>query len=159
MRSFCSRLMKKVLRINVLLLIFGIFSFSNADENERFIYPQAPKSNQVDDYFGTKVADPYRPLEDAGSEATRKWIEAENKLTFGYLEKIPERRRINERLTALWNYERYGVPFHEGSSYFFSKNTGLQNQSVFYVASNLSGEPRALLDPNTLSKDGTIALS
>jgi prolyl oligopeptidase len=151
--------MKKILQIEIVLCLFGIFSFSNADQNERFVYPSAPKSHQVDDYFGGNVPDPYRPLEDADSEATRKWIEAENKLTFAYLEKIPERKRINERLTALWNYERYGVPFHEGGSYFFSKNTGPQNQSVFYVASSLPGEPRALLDPNILSKDGTIALS
>jgi prolyl oligopeptidase len=151
--------MKKFLQINILVCFLGIFAFSNAAENGAFVYPQAPKSAQVDDYFRTKVADPYRPLEDPDSEATRKWIEAENKLTFGYLEKIPERKRINERLTTLWNYERYNVPFHESSSYFFSKNTGLQNQSVLYVASKLPGEPRVLLDPNTLSKDGTIALS
>src|SRR5438105_4345332 len=150
--------MKKFLHINVFLALSGIFSFSNADENERFVYPQA-KSDQVNDYFGTKVADPYRRLEDADSEATRKWIEAENKLTFSYLEAIPERKRINKRLTALWNYERYGVPFHAGGSYFFSKNSGLQNQSVLYAAANLPGEPRVLLDPNALSKDGTIALS
>jgi prolyl oligopeptidase len=126
---------------------------------DKLVYPAAPKSNQVDDYFGTKVADPYRGLEDADSEPTRKWIEAENKLTFGYLEKIPERKRINERLTALWDYERYGVPFHEGGNYFFSKNTGLQNQSVLYNTPRLPGEPRILFDPNTLSQDGTIALS
>jgi len=141
----------------LLFLFFGSSILSGADE--KLVYPQAPTSDQTDDYFGTKVADPYRPLEDADSEPTRKWIEEENKLTFGYLEKISERKRINERLTALWNYERYGVPFHEGGNYFFSKNSGLQNQSVLYIAPHLPGESRVLLDPNTLSPDGTIALS
>ena len=126
---------------------------------EKVVYPKAPTAGQTDDYFGTRVADPYRPLEDVDSEATRKWIEAENKLTFDYLANIPERKRINERLTALWNYERYGVPFREGGNYFFSKNTGLQNQSVLFVAPKLPGDSRALLDPNTLSPDGTVALS
>src|SRR4051812_15901924 len=89
-------------------------------------YPPAPKSEQVDDYHGTKVADPYRELENLDSEPTRKWIEGENKLTFDYLAAIPEVPRINKRLTALWNYEKYNVPFHQGGQYFFSKNTGLQ---------------------------------
>jgi prolyl oligopeptidase len=124
-----------------------------------FVYPQPPKSDQVDDYHGTKVADPYRELENADSAPTRKWIEAENKLTFDYLAAIPERSRINQRLTALWNYEKYTVPFHEGGRYFFSKNTGLQNQSVLYVANALPGEPHTLIDPNLLSKDGTTAIT
>src|SRR5437867_3102364 len=130
-----------------------------ADNQSHFLYPRAPKSNQIDNYFGTKVADPYRELENADSKPTQKWIEAENKLTFDYLGKIPERKQIKDRLTALWNYERYGVPFHEGDKYFFTKNTGLQNQSVLYVAPNVPGESRVLIDPNTLSKDGTVALS
>src|SRR5919198_2116123 len=130
-----------------------------AHAEEKLAYPKAPASDQVDDYFDVKVRDPYRPLEDLDSEATRKWIEAENKLTFDYLAKIPERERIGKRLTILWNYERYGVPFREGGQYFFPKNTGLQNQSVIYVAANLPGELRSLLDPNTLSPDGTIAVS
>ncbi len=123
-----------------------------------FVYPKAQKSNQTDNYFGTKVADLYRGLENADSSPTKKWIEAENKLTYDFLASIPEREKINKRLTALWDYEKYGVPFREGGRYFFSKNTGLQNQSVIYTASELPGEPRALIDPNTLSADGTIAL-
>src|SRR4029077_551459 len=137
------------------LLLAASFGFAD----EKITYPKAPTSDQTDDYFGTKVADPFRPLEDLDSPATRKWIEEENKITFNYLERIPERKQINQRLTALWDYEKFGVPFQEGGSYFFSKNTGLQNQSVIYVASALPGEPRALLDPNTLSPDGTVALS
>jgi prolyl oligopeptidase len=130
-----------------------------ATETDRFVYPQPAKSAQVDDYFGTKVSDPYRDLENAETEATKKWIEAENKVTFDYLAAIPQRKQINDKLTALWNYERYTVPFRDGGRYFFSKNTGLQNQSVLQTASSLPGEAKPLLDPNTLSKDGTVALS
>jgi len=124
-----------------------------------FAYPQPPKSDQSDDYFGTKVADPYRDLENLDSEPTRKWIEAENKLTFDYLAAIPERKKINEKLTALWNYPKFTVPFHEGGRYFFSKNTGLQNQNVMFTSGKLPDEGKVLIDPNTLSKDGTVALS
>jgi prolyl oligopeptidase len=124
-----------------------------------FAYPPAPKSDQTDDYFGTKVADPYRDLENVDADATKKWIEAENKLTFDYLATIPERKKINEKLTALWNYEKFTVPFHEGGRYFFSKNTGLQNQSVVFTSDKLPDAGKVLIDPNTLSKDGTVALS
>ena len=149
--------MKRIFVVAVLLTVSAGLGFA---QNDRSIaYPQPPKSEQVDDYFGTKVADPYRPLEDLDAPATRKWIEEENKLTFDYLEKIPERKRINDRLTALWNYERFGVPFHENDKYFFSKNSGLQNQSVIYVTPTIGGEAKALLDPNGLSPDGTVALS
>src|SRR5256712_11899310 len=122
-------------------------------------YPPARKSDQTDDYHGVKVADPYRWLEDLDSEETRAWVEAENKLTFGYLNEIPAREKIKQRLTKLWNYERYGVPFKEGNNYFYSRNSGLQNQSVYYTVTSLSSEPRMLIDPNTLSTDGTVALS
>ena len=125
----------------------------------KFTYPEPPRSDQTDDYSGTKVSDPYRPLEEVDSPATRKWIKEENRLTFDYLAKIPERARINQRLTALWDYKRYGVPFREASRYFYSRNIGLQNQSVIYTSGSLPGDARLLLDPNTLSKDGTIALS
>ncbi|MFZ1220118.1 MAG: prolyl oligopeptidase family serine peptidase, partial [Chthoniobacterales bacterium] len=127
--------------------------------DDKLAYPQPPKSGQTDDYFGTKVADPYRDLENLDSEPTKKWIEAENKLTFDYLAKIPERKKINEKLTALWNYEKFTVPFREGGRYFFSKNTGLQNQNVLFTGATLPGESKVLIDPNTLSADGTVALS
>lgn len=156
-RGYGNRTMKRFLP---LAIFFAVPVLALAKEPAKpFDYPPAPKSEQTDDYHGTKVADPYRPLENADSEESRKWIEAENKLTFGYLESIPERKGINQRLTKLWDYEKYGVPFHEGGRYFFAKNTGLQNQSVLYSGTELPGEPRALLDPNTLSKDGTTALS
>jgi prolyl oligopeptidase len=128
-------------------------------DGRKFVYPQAKKSEVVDDYHGTKVADPYRWLEDPDSDDTRAWVEAENRLTFAYLDEIPERQKLKERLTKLWNYERYGVPFKEGGRYFWSKNDGLQNQSVLYTASSLTAEPRVLIDPNALSTDGTVALA
>jgi prolyl oligopeptidase len=121
-------------------------------------YPHAKVVDQVDDYHGTKVADPYRWLEDTDSADTHAWVEAENKVTFGYLEQIPYRKAIHDRLTKLWNYERYRVPQKQGGRYFYEHNNGLQNQNVLYVAESLNAEPRVLLDPNTLSSDGTVAL-
>jgi prolyl oligopeptidase len=122
-------------------------------------YPAAARGDVVDDYHGTKVADPYRWLEDTDAPATRAWIEAENKLTFGFLEAIPERAAIHERLTALWNYEKYGLPSDKGGRWFFTRNDGLQNQSVLYWATALDAEPKVLLDPNALAADGTVALA
>ena len=122
-------------------------------------YPSARKSDQVDDYHGVKVADPYRWLEDLDSEETRAWVEAENKLTFAYLNDIPQRTMLRERLTKLWNFEKYGVPFKEGDRYFYTRNSGLQNQSVLYTVNALDAQPQMILDPNTLSSDGTVAVS
>ena len=124
-----------------------------------FAYPNARKGDVVDDYHGTKVPDPYRWLEDPDSSESRAWIEAENKLTYGYLEQIPQREAIKKRLTELWNYEKYGIPYQRGGRYFYDKNDGLQNQSVLYTVESLDGVPRVLLDPNALSADGTVALS
>jgi len=126
-------------------------------------YPIAKKLDQVDDYHGTKVADPYRWLEDPDAPDTRAWVEAENKVTFDFLNQIPERARIKARLTQLWDFERYDVPFKEGvkgsERYFYFKNDGLQNQNVLYTLKTLDGEPQVLLDPNKLSTDGTVALA
>lgn len=122
-------------------------------------YPPARKSDQVDNYHGVKVADPYRWLEDLDSDETRQWVEAENKLTFGFLNSIPERAAIRERLTKLWDFEKYGVPFKEGNRYFYTRNSGLQNQSVLYTVNTLDGKPQEVLDPNVLSADGTVAVS
>jgi prolyl oligopeptidase len=149
--------MKRITLLTATSVVAGLQIFAAAGDH--FVYPQAPKGSQLDNYFGTKVADPYRDLENADAPATRKWIEAENKLTFDYLAAIPERKAIHDKLTALWNYEKYSVPFQEGGRYFFTKNTGLQNQSVLYSGPALPGEAKPLLDPNTLAKDGTIALS
>ena len=122
-------------------------------------YPPARKSDQIDDYHGTKVADPYRWLEDLDSVETRNWVEAENKLSFGFLASIPARNTIKERLTKLWNYEKYGIPFKEGNRYFYTRNSGLQNQAVLYTVTGLDAQPQMVLDPNTLSADGTVAVS
>jgi prolyl oligopeptidase len=121
--------------------------------------PKAKTVSVMDDYHGTKVADPYRWLEDVDSPETKAWVEAENCVTFAFLEKIPERKALEQRLTAIWNYPRFGTPFKEGGRYFFSKNDGLQNQSVLYSQQTLAESPAQLLDPNTLSADGTVALS
>ncbi|HEX4638485.1 MAG TPA: prolyl oligopeptidase family serine peptidase [Chthoniobacterales bacterium] len=129
-----------------------------ADSPTQSKYPPAPTSDQVDDYNGTKVADPYRPLENPDTPESRKWIDAENKITFDFLKTIPERDGIKKRLTEVWNYERFGVPFKENDRYFFSRNTGLQNQSVLFTTKNFAGAATMLLDPNLLAKDGTIAL-
>jgi prolyl oligopeptidase len=122
-------------------------------------YPPARRGDTIDDHHGTRVPDPYRWLEDSDSPETRAWIAAENKLTFSALEDIPQREAIRHRLTELWNYEKYGVPQARGGRYFYTRNDGLQNQSVLYWATALDAEPRTLLDPNKLSKEGTISLS
>jgi len=140
-----------------LLLPFVLIAFTSAQS--ALTYPQPRRSDQVDDYHGTKVADPYRWLEDTDSPETRAWIEAENKVTDSYLAQIPYRDKIHGRLTKLWNFERFGVPEKQAHRYFFDHNTGLQNQSVLLVADSLNAEPRILLDPNTLSADGTVALA
>lgn len=122
------------------------------------VYPAARKDAQVDIYHGVQVADPYRWLEDLDSRDTRNWIDAENKLTSGFLEAIPGRDRIKQRLKQLWNYERTSTPQKYGERWFYTRNDGLQNQAALYVADALDAAPRLLLDPNTLSKDGTVAL-
>jgi prolyl oligopeptidase len=124
-------------------------------------YPQTRHGDKVDVYHGTRVADPFRWLEDDVRESNevRKWVEAENAVTFGYLEKIPERERIKKRLTDLWNYAKFSAPHKIGGRYFYSKNDGLQNQSVLYVTDRPDEDGRVLLDPNTWSEDGTVALA
>ncbi len=132
---------------------------ANAGGDTPFVYPKAKKVDQVDDYHGTKVADPYRGLEDPDSPDTQAWVEAENKVTFPFLESIPQRKAIQNRLTQMWDFERYGVPFKRGGRYFYTKNDGLQNQSPLYTCKSFTEEPKLLLDPNTLSEDGTISLT
>ncbi|HAZ43214.1 MAG TPA: S9 family peptidase [Cyanobacteria bacterium UBA11369] len=127
--------------------------------NQPLSYPLTRKVDQVDEYHGVQVQDPYRWLEDPDSDETKVWVEAENSVTFEYLNQIPVREKIKQRLTQLWDYEKYGIPFKEGNRYFYFKNDGLQNQSVLYALSSLDGEPKVLLDPNKLSDDGTVALS
>lgn len=124
-------------------------------------YPETKKIDHVDDHHGTKVPDPYRWLEDdvRQSKEVAAWVEAQNKVTFSFLESIPQRDAIKKRLTELWNYEKYGVPFKVAGRYYYFKNDGLQNQSVMYAMETLTSEPRVLIDPNSWSKDGTVALA
>jgi len=124
----------------------------------KFTYPNTAKVPHEDNLHGVRVPDPYRWLEDDNAPDTKAWVEAQNKVTFGYLEEIPERAPLKERLTKLWNYERYGVPHREGGRYVFGKNDGLQNQAVLYTMRSLGETPRVLLDPNKLSADGTVSL-
>jgi len=130
-----------------------------ADMSHSLKYPVTSRTNQVDICHGVAVADPFRWLEDDNSAQTRQWVEAQNQVTFAWLKAVPERAAIRERLTKLWDYERYGIPFKQGGRYFFSRNNGLQNQNVLYTMTSLTAEPKVLLDPNQLSTDGTVALA
>src|SRR5262249_34404656 len=143
------------------MTLIGLLAISLFAEEAPLKYPPTKKGNVVETLHGRKIADPYRWLEDdvRKSKEVADWVEAQNKVTFAYLESIPQRKRIRERLTELWNYPRYGVPSKAGKHYFFSKNDGLQNQSVLYELDQLDGKPSVLLDPNTWSKDGTVALA
>ena len=122
-------------------------------------YPDARRSGQVDDYFGTKVADPYRWLEDTDAPETREWIAAENALTASYLAAIPQRAAIRARLDTLWNYARMGLPLRRQKTYFYTLNSGLQRQAPVYTQRAGNGETKLVLDPNALSADGTVALT
>jgi prolyl oligopeptidase len=122
-------------------------------------YPDTARGDIVDDYHGVQVPDPYRWFEDAGSQATHDWVAAQNALAQPYLERLPQRAWLGERLKQLWTYERFGVPQREGGNYFFLRNDGTQDQSVLYVADALNGVPRVLVDPNGNRDDATIALS
>jgi prolyl oligopeptidase len=122
-------------------------------------YPETKKVDQVDDYFGTKVADPFRWLEDDQADEVKAWEKEQNKLTFSYLENIPFWEKIRQRLNEVYNYPRYSSPFRAGENYFFYKNDGLQNQSVIYIQEGLEGNPKVFIDPNKLSADGTVRIS
>ena len=145
--------MKK--KLMILLLMPLAFTFTNA---QKIKYPETKKIDHVDDYHGTKIPDPYRWLEDNNSKETAEWVEAENKVTQDYLAKIPFREAMKKRLTELWNYEKYSAPSKHGIYYTFSKNDGLQEQSVIYIQKGLNGTPEVLLDPNKLSNDGSVSL-
>ncbi len=149
--------MKKILFSALLIVIFFSFLAANGgDEKKKPVYPQTKKVDIVDDYHGTAVADPFRWLEDDNAPEVKAWVEEQNRLTFAYLEGTPCRAKIAKRLEELFNYPRYRVPFRVGEYYFFAKNDGLQNQSVFYYHKGLDGEPQVFLDPNSLSPDGTV---
>ena len=125
----------------------------------KFNYPTSKQTEDTENLFGIEVKDPYRWLENPDSEDTKAWVKAQNEVTFSYLSQLEIREQLKERITALWNYEKFGIPFKKGSRYFYFKNDGLQNQSVLYTLDSLDDEPQVLLDPNKLSEDGTVALS
>ena len=139
-----------------ILILMTTFSVLSAQAQIK--YPQTPRDNTVDEYFGVKVADPYRWLENDTSAATAQWVEAENEVTNAYLAKIPFRGKLLKRLKEVANYEKVGTPFKKHGRWYLYKNNGLQNQSVLYTMDRLDGEQRVFLDPNTLSTDGTVAL-
>jgi prolyl oligopeptidase len=143
--------------LSILFILSLLMTMSACKQNIK--YPAARKVDTVNNYFGTMIADPYRWLENDTSAETAEWVKLENELTDNYLSKIPYREKLKARLTKIWDYPKIGVPSKEGPWYIFSKNDGLQNQSVLYVQDGLEGTPRVLLDPNTLSADGTVALA
>jgi prolyl oligopeptidase len=148
----------------LIAIIPGCLLFSGCvqqtDNNKaKMTYPETRMTDTVDNYFGEAVPDPYRWLEDDNSAETTQWVTEQNKVTDTWMEKVPYRNDLKERLTGLWNYERYGVPFHKGNFYYFFKNDGIQNQSVLYIQDSLDGEARVFLDPNKLAEDGTTSLS
>lgn len=146
----------------ILFIFLTPFSLSTKAQIMLKNKPTYPTTRQdpsvIDDYHGTKVADPYRWLEDDNSAETKDWVKRQNEVTYAYLDKIPYRQVTKERIEKLWNYEKYGSPFKKGGKYYFYKNDGLQNQSVLYVQNDLNAPPSVVIDPNTLSKDGTVAL-
>ncbi len=151
---------QNALLITILLIIF--MGCEQKEKKERIVlkpYPNAKIVDTVDVYFGKEVKDPYRWLEDDNSEETAEWVRQENEVTFDYLSQIPFRDKIKDRLEQIWDYPKYGVPFKEGGSYYFFKNSGMQNQYVLYKQKSLDAEPEVFLDPNTFSEDGTVALS
>ncbi len=150
---------KTMIILSAGIILLSCSSKEKKREQFEVKYPETKKVDQVDDYFGVKISDPYRWLEDDRSAETEAWVEAENEVTFGYLSKIPFRVALKEKLTKLADYEKYGSPFKKNGKYYFYKNDGLQNQNVLYVQETLTDEPKVFLDPNTLSEDGTVSLS
>jgi len=154
-------MMKKrlfVLAVVPLVLFLNTCKKEQGFSQPELTYPETKKADVADDYFGTKVPDPYRWFEDLNSEDVKAWVEAENEVTFSYLEQIPFREKIRQRLTELYDYPKYSSPYRVGDHYFFYKNEGLQNQSVIYVQKGLEGEPEVFIDPNELSPDGTVRI-
>lgn len=148
--------MNKPLVYTIMTVVAGTFMACN---NKSIEYPAAPQADVVDEYFGIKVDDRYRPLEDDTAAVTTEWVEAQRKVTEDYLSQIPFRESLRKRLTELNDYVKPGMPFKRNGMYYFYGNNGLQNQSVLYRAENLEDEPEVFLDPNTLSDDGTVALT
>jgi prolyl oligopeptidase len=144
-------------------LVFAVFlmcsSCGPSSQMEKVSYPPTTKGDVVDDYFGTQVADPYRWMEDLDSKPVADWIAAQNQVTMSYLAKLPLREHFRTRITQFWDYPKVGIPRREATRYFYSKNSGLQRQAPLYMREGLSAEPRLVLDPNSLSPDGSLSLA
>lgn len=151
--------MSKMNRFTLIALSVSLFSFMAPAQAESISYPDTQRIQHVDTYHGTAVEDPYRWLENPHDDRTKAWIEEENKITQSYLQKIPVRESIKKRLTELWNFEKMQVPYEKNGKLFYRKNSGLQNQDVLFVQDSADSKPRVLLDPNTLSSDGTAFLA
>ncbi|MEK9139280.1 MAG: S9 family peptidase, partial [Bacteroidota bacterium] len=151
-------MLKRYIAFSIRAFFVGILAYSLCRSGE-LSYPKTRKVDHLDTYFGVKVADPYRWLEDDTAAAVAQWVQGQNKVTFDYLDKIPYRKKIKERLEQIYNYPRYSAPMHKSEYYIFSKNDGLQNQSVYYIQKGLSGTPEVLIDPNKFSEDGTVRLA
>ncbi len=155
--------MNKAVNYFVIILFYVPYAASGQSATDpstmKITYPVTAKTEQTDTYFGTTVADPYRWLEYDTAANTKAWVEEQNKVTFGYLEKIPFREKIKKRLLESYNYPKYSSPYRAGEYYFFEKNDGLQNQSVIYFQKGINGEPKVFLDPNKLSPDGTVTIT
>ena len=134
-------------------------SVAAQQQQGRIAYPRAKASGQVDDYFGRKVADPYRWMEDLNAPDVAQWVKAENAVTEQYLGTLAMRERFRSRITELWNYPKVGLPFREAGKLFYTKNTGLQRQSVWYTRASMDAPETLVIDPNALSPDGSVALS
>src|ERR1700733_3600713 len=145
--------MKYLLAFLLILFVTNAIAQSNS-----IVYPTTKRGDQVDNYFGKQVSDPYRWLENVDSSDVKAWVESENKVTQNYFAQIPYRAKLRKRIEELLNYPRISAPHKVGEYYFFSKNSGLQNQAIVYRQHGLHGEPEVFLDPNTLSTDGTAAL-
>ena len=149
--------MKKIASLGFVLLVAAM---ATAQKQSKMKYPKVKTDATTETFFGTQVQDPYRWLENPDDEATKKFVTEQNLVSYGYLEQIPYRSKIQKRLEALWNYERISAPFKEGDYWYFYKNNGLQNQSVLYSSLNQGGEKAEIvLNPNDFSKDGTVSLS
>src|SRR6188472_2935188 len=153
--------MRSVLILSLCLSGTVLLAATKNTKSTKMKYPETRRVDQVDEFFGVKVLDPYRWLEADVRESPEvaEWVKKENDVARAYLDAIPQRDAIEKRLTELWNYERYSAPIQKGGKYFYLKNDGLQNQPVLYVADSYKSEGRVLVDPNKWTKDGTVAMS
>src|SRR5438477_1162748 len=140
-------------------IALGVTSLMTVAHTQSLTYPKPKRVEVVDDYFGVKVADPYRWMEDLNALDVKLWIDAQNDITFKYLDVLPSREELRKRITDLWNYPRVSAPAYRGGRWFYARNSGLQRQAVYYTRASLTSPERVAIDPNLLSPDGSVALS